>query len=62
MAKGDVTEVGPPIDSARLQWFIKHYRYASPSTAHVLGVTEEHAAGYNKALDDLAAFLRGAGY
>jgi hypothetical protein len=55
MAKGDVTEVGPPIDSARLWWFIKaHQTTATFPTMH--------QEGYNAALDDLARWLRKGGY
>jgi hypothetical protein len=54
MAKGDVTEVGPPIDSARLWWFIKQ--------ARPVRLPSEYARGYNEALNDLADWLRGGGY
>lgn len=56
MAKGDVTEVGPPIDSARLWWFIKRQRFPNnwPS--------KDYRLGYSAALDDLAKWLRDSGY
>lgn len=56
MAKGDVTEVRPSIDSVRLWWFIANHRFPNnwPS--------QDYRRGYTAALDDLANWLRGAGY
>ena len=53
---GDVTDVGPPIDSARLWWFIKRHRFTANEPS------EEYRRAYNAALDDLTTWLRSAGY
>lgn len=52
----DVTRAGPPIDSARLWWFINHQRFPNdwPSASY--------RQGYSAALDDLAKWLRDGGY
>lgn len=59
MAKGDVTEVGVPIDSARLWWFIRARRKTGASATMRSIMRQE---GYNAALDDLAKWLREGGY
>ena len=51
---GDTTKTGPPIDSARLFWFIDDRRFKHPRNPH--------GQGYNDAIDELEKWLRDGGY
>lgn len=52
----DVTKTGPPIDSARVWWFIKRSKFPNDWPSR------DFRLGYAAAIDDLAAFMRNGGY
>lgn len=49
-------EVGAPIDSARLYWFIGKFKYVRR------GPLPLYEVGFNAALDELSRWLRAGGY